>query len=88
VSPAGDAYDLAASFGDDFSKLLVSGASPFKTLPSLPSMRRVGSLLGGAPKESACEPYGRGPGVVRLMGSMIGLPPEWTDTGAQVDAQR
>jgi hypothetical protein len=40
VSPAGDAYDLAASFGDDFSKLLVSGASPFRTLPSLPSMQR------------------------------------------------
>lgn len=61
MSPAGDAYDLAASFGDDFSKLLVTGASPFKTLPSPPSMQRVGSQLGGAPKESACEAFGRGP---------------------------
>jgi hypothetical protein len=42
--PAGDAYDLAASFGDDFSKLLVTGASPFKTMPSPPSMQRVGSI--------------------------------------------
>jgi Protein of unknown function (DUF3313) len=88
VSSAGDAYDLAASFGADFSKLLVTGASPFKTLPSLPSMRRVGSLLGGAPKESACEAFGRGPGVAGLVGSMIGLPPEWTDTGPQADAKR
>jgi Protein of unknown function (DUF3313) len=88
VSSAGDAYDLATSFGADFSKLLVTGASPFKTLPSLPSMRRVGSLLGGAPKESACEAFGRGPGVAGLVGSMIGLPPEWTDKGAQVEAKR
>ena len=88
VSPAGDAYDLAASFGNDFSKLLVTGASPFKTLPSPPSMQRLGSLLGGAPKESACEAFGRGPGVAGLVGGAIGLPPEWTDKGAQGDANR
>ena len=88
MSPAGDAYDLAASFGADFSKLLVTGASPFKTLPSPPSMQRVGSLLGGAPKESACEAFGRGPGVAGLVGSAIGLPPEWTDKGAQVEPKR
>jgi Protein of unknown function (DUF3313) len=88
VSSAGDAYDLAASFGADFSKLLVTGASPFKTLPSLPSMRRVGSLLGGAPKESVCEAFGRSPGVAGFVGSAMGLPPEWTDKGAQVDAKR
>jgi Protein of unknown function (DUF3313) len=88
MSPAGDAYDLAASFGDDFSKLLVTGASPFKTLPSPPSMQRVGSLLGGAPQQSACEAFGRGLGVAGLMGGAIGLPPEWTDRGAQVEAKR
>jgi hypothetical protein len=87
VSPAGDAYELASSFGDDFSKLLVTGASPFKTLPSPPSMQRVGALFGGAPKESACEAFGRGPGVSGLLGSVIGLPPEWTDKGAQAEAQ-
>src|SRR5262245_56500553 len=32
VSPVGDAYDWAASFGDECSNLLVIGASPFKTL--------------------------------------------------------
>ena len=87
VSPAGDAYELASSFGDDFSKLLVTGASPFKTLPSPPSMNRVGSLFGGAPKESACETFGRGPGVPGLLGSAIGAPPEWTDKGAQAEAE-
>jgi hypothetical protein len=88
VSSAGDAYDLAASFGADFSKLLVTGATPFKTLPSPPSMHRVGSLLGGAPKESVCEAFGRSPGVAGFVGSAMGLPPEWTDKGAQVEAQR
>jgi hypothetical protein len=74
VSSAGDAYDLAASFGADFSKLLVTGATPFKTLPSPPSMQRVGSLLGGAPKESVCEAFGRSPGVAGFVGSAMGLP--------------
>jgi hypothetical protein len=87
VSPAGDAYELASSFGDDFSKLLVTGASPFKRLPSPPSMNRIGSLFGGAPKESACEAFGRGPGVPGLLGGAIGLPPEWTDNGAQAEAE-
>jgi hypothetical protein len=87
VSAAGDAYELASSFGDDFSKLLVTGASPFKRLPSPPSMNRIGSLFGGAPKESACETFGRGPGVPGLLGSAIGAPPEWTDKGAQAEAE-
>src|SRR5262249_27782233 len=86
VSPAGDSYDLAASLGAEFSKALVTGARPFKTLP--PPPKRVGSLLGGAPKESACEAFGRGPGVAGLVGSAIGLPPEWTDKGAQMEPKR
>ncbi|QCI65856.1 DUF3313 domain-containing protein [Phreatobacter stygius] len=84
ASPAGDAYDLASAFGDDFSKLLVTGASPFKTMPSLPAMHRVGSMVGAAPKESACDAFGRG-GVAGLAGAAIGLPPEWTDNGARTD---
>jgi hypothetical protein len=87
VSTAGDAYDLAKTFADDFSKLLVTGSSPFKTLPSLPSIRRVDSMLGGAPKEAACEVFGRGPGLAGLIGDSIGLPPEWTDKGAPVNTQ-
>ena len=82
ASRAGDAYEFASSFGDDFSKLLVTGASPFKTLPSLPTMDGINSALGGAPKESACEAFGRGPGVPGMMGGALGLPPELTDKGA------
>jgi hypothetical protein len=82
ASKAGDAYEFASAFGDDFSKLLVTGASPFKTLPSLPTMDGINSALGGAPKESACEAFGRGPGVSGLMGGALGLPPELTDKGA------
>ena len=87
VSSAGDAYDLAAAFGSDFSKLLVTGTDPFKALPSPPSMQRIGSMLGVAPKQAACEAFGRGAGVPGLLGGAIGLPPEWTDKGAQPDAQ-
>lgn len=84
VSPVGDAYELASSFGEDFSELLVTGASPFNTkLPSLPCRQRVASLLGGAPKESACEAFGR-VGVTNMLAGSIGFPPEWTDKGAQV----
>jgi hypothetical protein len=82
VSAAGDAYDLAKAFADDFSKLLVTASSPFRKMPSLPSMHKVGSMLGGAPKEAACEAFGRGPGVTGLVADTIGLPPEWTDKGA------
>jgi hypothetical protein len=81
ASKAGDAYEFAESFGEDFSKLLVTGASPFKTLPSLPTMDAIRSRLGGAPKESACEAFGRGPGVPGLVGGALGLPPELTDKG-------
>ena len=60
VSRVGDAYELASSFGDDFSELLVTGEDPFRIkLPSLPSMHRLKSMFGGAPKESACDAFGR-----------------------------
>ena len=81
VSTVGDAYDLAKSFGDDFSKLLVKGASPFKKIPSLPSLNAITAALGGPPKETVCESFGRGPGVIGLVGDSIGLPPEWIDKG-------
>jgi hypothetical protein len=87
ASRAGDAYEFASAFGDDFSKLLVTGASPFKTLPSLPTMDGIHSALGGAPKESACEAFGRGPGVPGLMGGALGLPPELTDKGAPASGE-
>jgi hypothetical protein len=87
VSPVGDAYELASSFGSDFSELVVTGEDPFRTkLPSLPSMHSVKSMFGGAPKESACDAYGR-VGVTDLLASSLGLPPGWTDKGAPADQQ-
>lgn len=84
VSSVGDAYELAAAFGDDFSALLVKGANPFgaklPSLPSLPARHRLKSMFGGAPKESACEAFGR-VGVTNILGSSMGFPPEWTDKG-------
>jgi hypothetical protein len=81
VSAAGDPYELASAFGDDFSKLLVTGESPFeKKIPTMPSMDRLNSKLGGKPKEAACEAFGR-EGIVKMIGGGMGLPPEWTDDG-------
>ncbi|MEW6258097.1 MAG: DUF3313 domain-containing protein [Pseudomonadota bacterium] len=81
VSNVGDAYELASAFGDDFSKLVVTGESPFQKLPGLPSAERVGSWAGGAPKYAACEAFGREQGVAGLVSGAVGLPPEWTDKG-------
>jgi hypothetical protein len=81
VSAASDAYDLATSFGEDFSKLLNTGETPFGHPPSIPSMQKIGSSLGAAPKNSACDAFGRSPGVVGMVGGGLGLPPEWSDKG-------
>jgi len=82
VAEEGDAYTLAVAFGDDFSKLLVRGETPFGKLPALPSIEKLGAQLGGAPKYPACEAFGRSPGLVGMLGDGIGLPPDWTDKGA------
>jgi hypothetical protein len=81
VSAAGDAYDLASAFGDDFSKLLVTGETPFNKKLSIPSLQRVTSSLGGAPKNVACDAFGRA-GIQGLVGGRLGAPPEWIDEGA------
>jgi uncharacterized protein DUF3313 len=81
VSAAGDAYELASTFGDDFSTMLITGKSPFGTMPRAPSVERVQALAGGAPKYAACETFGREPGVTGLVGGAIGVPPEWNDKG-------
>lgn len=82
ISQEGDAYDLAAAFGDDFSELLVKGKTPFGAVPSTPSIERLGALLGRAPKYPACEAFGKSPGLIGMIGGGIGLPPDWTDKGA------
>ncbi|BCP54876.1 hypothetical protein K32_34930 [Kaistia sp. 32K] len=79
VSRVGDAYSLAASFGNDFSKILLIGKSPFGGGPSLPPLHRVRSGLGGQSKYAACEAFGRAPGLPGLVGGELGLPPAWTD---------
>lgn len=83
VSASGDAYELASAFGDDFSKLVVSGKSPYGwSPPAPPSLQRIKTLAGGAPKYAACEAFGRSPGLVGMVARTVGAPPEWTDKGA------
>lgn len=79
VSQIGDAYSLAAGFGSDFSRMLVTGNTPFKGLPKIPSGQRIKSGLGGKPKYRACENFGRSPGLIDFAGSRVGMPPSWTD---------
>ena len=84
ASKASDAYDLAAAFGDDFGYLLVKGKSPFGEFdPSLPSLQKINSAIGLAPKYAACQTFGRAPGLVGVVGGKLGLPPEWTDEGGK-----
>ncbi|KQV41189.1 DUF3313 domain-containing protein [Rhizobium sp. Root1204] len=82
VSEVGDAYDLASAFGADFSGLLVMGETPFGKLGKLPSLKKLGTSLGGRPKFVACESFGRNPGLTGIVAGGIGLPPEWSDKGA------
>lgn len=88
VSSAGDAYDLAKSFGGDFSQLLVTGETPFGHMGHLPSLDKLGSSLGGKPKYAACEVFGRDPGVTGLVATRLGLPPEWSDKGTPETASQ
>jgi hypothetical protein len=82
VSKAADAYDLATSFGDDFSQFLVTGKSPFNQAPSAPSMQKIGAALGSSPKNAACEAFGKDPGIKGMIAGGLGMPPEWSDDGA------
>jgi hypothetical protein len=82
MSEAGDAYALAASFGEDFSKMLVTGSAPFGGPPAIPPIESLGPRLGGPHKYPACEAFGRFPGFIGFVGDQLVLPPEWTDKGA------
>ncbi|WP_407169848.1 DUF3313 domain-containing protein [Bradyrhizobium sp. ORS 111] len=87
VSSAADAYDLASSFSDDFSKLVVTGATPFGKPPELPSFDKIGATLGGKPKYAACEVFGRNPGLIGMAAGKLGLPPEWSDKAPATASQ-
>jgi len=84
ISPSGDPYDLAGEFGADFSKLLITGASPFDHKLSIPSLQRVQSALGGKPKYAACDAFGRTGIPALLSGKLLGAPPEWVDDATPV----
>jgi hypothetical protein len=87
VSEVGDAYGLASTFGNDFSRLLVTGKEPKGLNISLPSGQRVRSMFGGKPKYGACEAYGRSPGIPGMIAEKIGAPPQWTDKRPKAAAQ-
>jgi hypothetical protein len=42
------------------------------------------SKFGGAPKEDACDAFGRS-GVTDMVAGKFGFPPEWTDDGARAE---
>lgn len=79
VSEVGDAYGLASKFASDFSRVLISGKEPKGLNIALPSGQRMRSWLGGKPKYSACDAFGRAPGLVGAVAAKYGAPPEWTD---------
>jgi hypothetical protein len=81
VSEEGDAYTLATAFGIDFSRLLVTGETPFQGPITLPSAEIIALQLGAAPRYPACEAFGRTAGLVGIAGEALGVPPGWTDTG-------
>ncbi|MCX8282533.1 DUF3313 domain-containing protein [Phyllobacterium sp. 0TCS1.6C] len=78
-SEVGDAYGLATKFASDYSKMLIAGREPKAFSMALPSRQRVRSWLGGKPKYAACESYGRAPGLLGVVASNYGLPPQWTE---------
>jgi Protein of unknown function (DUF3313) len=88
VSAAGDAYELAVPFANDFGQMLVTGETPFGKAPSLPSFDKIEASLGGKAKYPACEAFGRGPGVIGAVAGGLGAPPEWSDKGAPATDQQ
>ncbi|MBZ9854690.1 DUF3313 domain-containing protein [Mesorhizobium sp. CA13] len=83
VSEIGDAYSLGTTFGNDFSRMLVTGKAPSGWHISIPSGQRIKSFLGGKPKYAACEVFGRAPGLFGMVGAKVGAPPSWTDKSAK-----
>ncbi|WP_246703548.1 DUF3313 domain-containing protein [Rhizobium sp. P28RR-XV] len=79
VSEVGDAYSLASSFADQFSRMLVKAQKPSGLNFSLPSGQKLKSQLGGAPKNAACEAFGRGSGIGGILTDAMGAPPSWSD---------
>lgn len=81
VSDVGDAYELASNFGGDFSEVLTTGETPFGGMPKIDLPKF------GGKKDADCDAYGRGSGFMGLVGGNFGMPPGWTDKGAQKGAK-
>lgn len=81
ISEVGDAYQLASDFGGNFSELLTTGETPFGGMP------RIDLPKFGGKKDIDCDAYGRGSGVIGFFGDNLGMPPGWTDKGAQKAAK-
>ncbi|MFB9948816.1 DUF3313 domain-containing protein [Rhizobium puerariae] len=79
VSEVGDAYGLATKFADEFSRILIAGKEPKGLNISIPSRQRMQSWLGGKPKYAACDAFGRAPGLIGVVASKYGAPPQWTE---------
>ncbi|PSJ53086.1 DUF3313 domain-containing protein [Kumtagia ephedrae] len=79
VSEVGDAYGLASTFGNDFSRMLITGKEPKGLQLTLPSGQRIKSMVGGKHKYAACETFGRSPGIPGMVAGKFGAPPQWTD---------
>lgn len=88
VSEVGDAYSLATTFGTEFSRMLVTGSEPSPLDIAVPSGQRIQSWLGGKPKYSACDSFGRAPGLSGIVAGKFGAPPEWTDKPSETVAQQ
>lgn len=82
VSKVGDAYDLAAAFGSEFSRMIIAGKEPGGLNIRLPSFYEIRTALGGKPGSPLCENFGRSPGIIGEIGASFGAPPSWTDKGA------
>lgn len=84
IAEEADAHTLAGRFAGDFAKLLITGTDPIADpTPLLPTAQGIGEYFGSDPKFAACRQFGRDPGLGDTIGSAVGLPPEWTDAGAQ-----
>jgi hypothetical protein len=88
VSEVGDAYSLATTFGNEFSRMLVTGKEPQPVDIALPSGQRIKSWFGGEPKYLACDSFGLAPGLAGVVAGKFGAPPEWTDKPPQAAAQQ
>ena len=83
ASQDGDAYDLAQSFSDDMTKLLINHINPIRptTTVTLPDVGAMMKQIGVKPNDANCAIYGRNPGIMGQIGGAVGAPPSWTDKG-------